>query len=66
MNDPVLLIFPTIKSISEFISSSAVTGVEVNSAEHSITGYMDEDTIILACTEYKARLKVRISDRLDD
>ena len=52
----VLLLFPDMSSMTEFILLIKISHAEVNSNERSLITYLDEVEIVKACTEFGALL----------
>lgn len=57
----VLLVFPDIMCIADFVIKYEVGNVEINSLEHTISGLLPDKLIMLACAEYGAYLKAELS-----
>ena len=58
--EKVVLLFPNIVSISNFLLQYRIAGIEVNSLERSVIGCLTSDQIIVACNQYNAYLKTPI------
>ena len=52
----VLLLFPDMSSMTEFILLNDISHAEVNSTEKSLNTYLGEEEIVKACTEFGALL----------
>jgi hypothetical protein len=53
----VILIFPDVASIAEFLQHYKVSKSLVDSAEKSLKGIMSEADLIVACKQYGAKVK---------
>ena len=51
-----LLTFPTVAGMAEFILSNKVTKVDANTADCSIPGLFSDELIVIAETQYGAKL----------
>ena len=58
----VLLLFPDMSSMTEFIILNKISHAEVNSNEGSLITYLEEAKIVKVCTEYGALLTPSIVD----
>lgn len=56
MNESVL-IFPDTWKMAQFLLETEISNVIANSLEQSISGKLDEDDILIACSKYDAVLK---------
>lgn len=50
------LTFPDISSLIVFLLRFAIKQAEVDTTDKTISGLIDEDAIVIACTEYDALL----------
>ena len=53
----VILIFPDAFRLSRFVLQYKPANTEVNSLELSLTTFLTEDLIVIACTRFHAQLK---------
>lgn len=57
----VILIFPDVTSISEFLLTYKVSRAIVDSSEKKLKGIMPEKHLNIACREYGAKIKESIA-----
>lgn len=56
----VILIFPAIAALSDFVQDYMISGLEVNTSNLSVTGELTEHQVADACNNYQARLRTTI------
>jgi len=56
----VLLLFPDVSFMTEFIIANKISHAEVNSNERSLITFLGEEDIVKACTEYGALIMASI------
>ena len=61
----VNLIFPNITQLAKFHIDLSSINIKMNSKAFTITGYMTEEQIVSACTNYGALLEVISTDEKD-
>jgi hypothetical protein len=57
----VILIFPDVMSMTEFLFSNKVAKAQTNSAAKELTGIMTEKILDIACKQYGAKVKESIA-----
>lgn len=64
--NPVVLIFPDLETLSNFLLENKPSNVEVNSKEQSITSVLSDEDIIIAETEYNALQIYPVKKNIDN
>jgi hypothetical protein len=53
----VILLFPDLASIAEFLLTHKVSKSQVDSTQKTLSGIMAEKDVVIACEQYGARVK---------
>jgi hypothetical protein len=57
----VILIFPDVTSIAEFVLTYRISKVIIDSSEKKLQGTLHEKHLAIACKEFKAKIRESIA-----
>lgn len=57
----IVIIFPDTERMAAFIFDKGISGADANSGEQTLTAVLEDDEIIIACTEYDGHLNVELT-----